>query len=68
MLTTLFWLHAVDSRRVVRVGLLLAFFFQMVGLVTSFTREAWLGFGAGFLVLIFQNPRNFLSVEGLAKL
>ncbi|MFZ2959731.1 MAG: O-antigen ligase family protein [Candidatus Ozemobacteraceae bacterium] len=62
MLTTLFWLHAGDSRPVVRVGLLLAFFFQMVGLVTSFTRGAWLGFGAGFLVLIFQNPRKFLSV------
>jgi O-antigen ligase len=58
-LLSLGWIAGKESSPVVRMGLLLAFFLMGTGLLMTFSRGAWMGFGAGFLVLLYHHRRLF---------
>ncbi len=64
-LSALAWLLASDSRPLVRIGLLGAFFANLIGMLVSFSRGSWIGFLAGFTIMAWRNPRKLAPLAVL---
>lgn len=61
-LTALGWLTTEEPSRPLRLGMLLSFFFLGIGILTSFTRGAWLGFLVGFIILLVRHFRRLFPI------